>query len=328
MAGGALKRTAAAFTGWVKRGGEFPPETGRYHLYVSYACPWASRCLAVRSLLGLEDTISVSVVHPTWQKTRPEDPSETHCGWVFRDPSEGPLTNTVGFGTVSSEGATPDHVLGKRTIRQIYEASNDTHGKYSVPILFDKKTQVIVNNESSDIIQMFASEFAEFQKTPTDVDLFPAGKEAEMKEVDDILYPGLNNGVYRAGFAQAQEPFDKAVKDIFETLDWLEERLGKSRYLLGDKITASDIRAYVTLVRFDHVYVVHFKCSTKMIREYPNVFAYTRDLYQNPKIRETTNLDHIVRHYYTSHTTLNRFAIIPPCGTDFDLPHDRATRKY
>eukprot|EP00755_Sulcionema_specki_P021950 Sspe_Gene.75322::Locus_47069_Transcript_2_2_Confidence_0.500_Length_1203::g.75322::m.75322/K07393/ECM4, yqjG; glutathionyl-hydroquinone reductase len=326
MKGGAYKRTASAYRSWVKRGGEFPPESGRYHLYVGYACPWASRCLAVRALKGLEEALPVSVVHPTWQKTRPEDAQDEHRGWVFHDDSEGPLSNTEGCGAFRAPGATKDHVLGKRTLREVYEHVEDTSGKYSVPVLFDKKTCTIVNNESADIIKMLATEFD--GATPDDVDLFPEGKEGEMEEVDEKLYDGLNNGVYRAGFAQSQEAYEEAVTDVFETLEWLEQRLDKSRYLLGDKISQSDIRAFVTLVRFDPVYVLHFKCSRRMIREYPNVFAYTCDLYQNPKIQSSVDLHHIVTHYYSSHTTINRFGIIPLCTTDYTTPHNRATRSY
>ena len=329
---GAFKRSVTAFHDIVQVGGKFPPASGRYHLYVSLACPWACRCLAVRSLLGLEEAISVSYVHPTWMKTRPDEPEDTHAGWVFRSESEEPIANPAGKGSFPGHGSTIDHILGKSTVREVYEAVDSGYsGTRSVPILFDKETTTIVNNESAEIIEILATGFADFHKdAAADVDLFPKGEavEADVKEIDERVYHGLNNGVYRSGFAKTQEAFDVAVADVFDTLDWLEARLAKSRYLLGDKISASDIRAYVTLVRFDPVYVVYFKCSKKMIREYPNLFAYTRDLYQHPRIKPTTNLKHIVAHYFSSHPTLNAYAILPPCGTDLELPHDRATRDY
>eukprot|EP01064_Diplonema_japonicum_P029191 TRINITY_DN4654_c1_g1_i1.p1 TRINITY_DN4654_c1_g1~~TRINITY_DN4654_c1_g1_i1.p1 ORF type:complete len:362 (+),score=80.46 TRINITY_DN4654_c1_g1_i1:56-1087(+) len=326
---GAFKRTASAFRNFVRKGSEeFPPAKGRYHLYASYACPWAARCLTVRSLLGLEAVVSVSIVHPTWQRTRQD---EEHCGWVFHDESKGPLKNTLGHGSIPSDDSTVDHVHGKSTIREIYEASNDTLGKYSVPVLFDTEKNVIVNNESSEIIEMFAKEFDEFSDASAaykDMDLYPAGKDELVKEIDDRIYNNFNNGVYRAGFAQSQEAYLDGHKAVFDTLEWLEAKLDKSRFLLGDTMSMSDIRLYVTLVRFDPVYVVYFKTSLKMIREYPNVYGYLRDLYQVPLIRKNTNLDHIQRHYFTSHPTLNHYAIIPPCGTSLETAHDRATRAY
>eukprot|EP01059_Diplonema_ambulator_P003685 TRINITY_DN133_c0_g1_i2.p1 TRINITY_DN133_c0_g1~~TRINITY_DN133_c0_g1_i2.p1 ORF type:complete len:343 (+),score=133.40 TRINITY_DN133_c0_g1_i2:82-1110(+) len=329
LKGGAFKRTASAFRNWIKKGStEFPPVAGRYHLYASYTCPWACRCLAVRELMGLQDAISLSIVHPTWQRTRPDDAEDTHCGWVFHEEAKGPVTSSTGHGSIPSTDATVDHLFGKRTLREIYELSNDTLGKYSVPVLFDKERNTIVNNESSEIIEMFAKEFGEVAKDACPVDLFPADKEAEMREVDEKIYHGLNNGVYRAGFARTQEAYEMGVNDVFETLDWLEERLERSRYIMGDAMTQTDIRAYVTLVRFDPVYVVYFKCNKKMIREYPNLYGFLRDMYQNPRIRSSTNMGQITRHYFTSHPTLNHYAIIPSCSTNLDLPHDRATRSY
>ena len=324
--GGAFKRADSTFRNWVKPGGEHPPASGRYHLYASYACPWASRCLAVRSLRGLTNAISVSIVHPTWQKTRPDDSEDTHNGWVFANPGGENFTSTAGHGSFPADfkNATVDHVLNKRSIRDVYEHVGYT-GKYTVPILFDKETNTIVNNESTDIIRMLGEGFAEFEEDPAnDVVLFPEDNDGEAKKVDDRIYNSLNNGVYRAGFAQSQAAFDTAVNELFDTLDWLEERLSKSRFLLGNTLTASDLRAYVTLVRFDPVYVVYFKCSKKMIREYPNVYAYTRDIHQHPRIGVTTEMNHIRTHYFTSHTTLNAYSIIPPYTTDMDLPHNRA----
>lgn len=328
MKKGAFKRTASAFRNWVKEGGEHPPVAGRYHLYASHACPWAARCLAVRSLLGLDGVVGVSIVHPTWARTKPEDEADKHCGWVFHEEGKVPMSSPIGNGEIPSDGCTVDHVLGKKTLREVYEHSGDTAGKYSVPVLFDKVAGVIVNNESSEIVEMFATVLARLGTNPYTgpMDLLP--DHPERAAIDDRIYHGLNNGVYKSGFAQTQEAYETAVREVFATLDWLEDRLSKSRYILGDKLSITDIRAYVTLVRFDPVYVVYFKCSLKMIREYPNIYGYLRDLYQNPFIKRSTNLDHIVQHYFTSHPTLNHYAIMPLTGTNLDAPHDRAERVY
>ena len=318
---GAFKRTASVFRKWIGEGKDFPAEPKRYHLYVSYACPWASRCIAVRSLKGLQDTIGMSVVHPTFLKTNPE--KDDHLGWTFVKESDGEfITNSIGKGKISTKGCTGDLVHNYCSVRELYEKSGDVGGKYTVPVLYDTLTNQIVNNESSEIIEMFNSAFNKFAKHP-EVDLYPKEKLQEVEKMNDMIYNTINNGVYRCGFAQAQEPYDEALEELFTTLDKLEEHLFKQRYLCGDVFTIADIRLFVTLVRFDHVYYVHFKTSRKLIREYPNLFAYTRDVYQHPGVTESVNLTHIVDHYLTSHIKLNPYGIVPPCTTDFTLPHNR-----
>eukprot|EP01060_Flectonema_neradi_P026970 TRINITY_DN36607_c0_g1_i1.p1 TRINITY_DN36607_c0_g1~~TRINITY_DN36607_c0_g1_i1.p1 ORF type:complete len:344 (+),score=58.96 TRINITY_DN36607_c0_g1_i1:57-1088(+) len=320
---GAFKRTASVFRRWIGEGKDFPAESGRYHLYVSYACPWASRCIAMRHLKGLEDAIGMSVVHPTFLRTRPDE--DEHLGWTFVKESDcDTITNAVGKGKISTKGATGDLVHNYRDIRELYEKSGDVGGKYTVPVLYDTKTNQIVNNESSEIIEMFNFAFNQFAGKP-EVNLFPSDKLEEIEKMNELIYNSVNNGVYRCGFAQAQEPYDIALEELFSTLDLLEEKLSTKRYLCGDIFTIADLRLFVTLVRFDHVYYVHFKTSKKLIREYPNLFAYTRDIYQTPGVTESVNLTHIVDHYLTSHVKLNPFGIVPPCTTDYTLPHDRAS---
>ncbi|KAJ9467092.1 Glutathionyl-hydroquinone reductase YqjG [Diplonema papillatum] len=327
---GAFKRTASIWRKWIKKGSdEYPPEKNRYHLYVSYACPWASRCLAVRALKGLENVVSVSVVHPTLLRSRPDDENDQHIGWWFCDgEKQEPVANILGHGSIPAEGATVDHVNGKKFVRDIYEMCKDTHGKSTVPILFDKKTNMIVNNESADIVEMFDKEFQGIGENPdTSIELFPSGRERELEEINSQVYE-INDGVYRCGFSTTQQAYNTAVDALYKNLDWAEERLSHSRFLLGDKLSIADIRLFVTLIRFDPVYVQHFKCTRKMLREYPNLFSFTRDVYSRPAVKKTVNFDHITRHYYSSHTKINQFAIIAECSTDFEAPNDRATRKY
>eukprot|EP01127_Copromyxa_protea_P022795 TRINITY_DN835_c0_g1_i2.p1 TRINITY_DN835_c0_g1~~TRINITY_DN835_c0_g1_i2.p1 ORF type:complete len:258 (+),score=35.81 TRINITY_DN835_c0_g1_i2:48-776(+) len=218
---GAFVRTSAAFRNWIKEGSEFPPEADRYHLYISYACPWASRCLALYYMKGLENVIGLSVVHPTWQRTKPDDPEDLHAGWCFRSPGDPPLSNTGGHGSFDCSDCIPDTVNGFRTVRDLYEKSKDTTGKYSVPVLWDKKNSCIVNNESSEILRMFNDQFDKWATNPS-LDIFPAELEEEVESFNSWIYPKINDGVYKCGFAVSQEAYEDAFKNLFEAMDKLE----------------------------------------------------------------------------------------------------------
>merc|ERR1712137_578904 len=288
---GAFKRTEAQFRNFIKQDGssEFPVESGRYHLFVSYACPWASRCLLVRSLKGLEDHITFDAVEPVFEKTSKTD---DHVGWVFSEEY-------------------PDTVLGTKTIREIYEKSSDSVKKFTVPVLYDKVAKKIVSNESSEIIRMFNTEFNALAKNP-DLDLYPKDIAKEIDQVNRWVYPQINNGVYRAGFAQSQKAYDIAVKDVFKGLDRAEAILSENRFLCGSRLTEADVRLFVTLIRFDDVYFHHFKCSLALIqKDYHNLFNYIKHIYQMPGVASTVNMDHIRNHYFRSHESINPFAIVP-----------------
>ena len=298
--GGRFQRQDSAFRSWVTADGSsgFKAEPGRYHLYVSLACPWAHRTLIVRALKRLEDAISVSVVH--WHMGE--------NGWEFR---EGP-------------GATGDALHGARYLHEIYtRAKPDYTGRVTVPVLWDKQTGTIVNNESSEIIRMLNREFDAWAKPLPD--LYPEDLRAEIDAINETVYATVNNGVYRAGFATTQEAYEEAVDTLFDSLDDLEERLSRRRYLAGDRITEADWRLFTTLLRFDPVYVGHFKCNKRRLVDYPNLWAYTRELYQVPGVAETVDLHHIKHHYYGSHKTINPTGIVPKGPEiDFSAPHDRA----
>ncbi len=277
--------------------GGFPAEAGRYHLYVSLACPWAHRTLIFRKLKKLEDVISVSVTVALLGKR----------GWEF--------------GT--EPGATLDSVNGKSTLADIYLLADPHYtGRVSVPVLWDKKRRAVVNNESSEIIRMLNSAFDAFTDVRTDY--YPAELRAEIDRINDIVYPNVNDGVYRAGFATTQAAYEQAARALFATLDQIEERLSRRRYLAGRQITEADWRLFTTLVRFDAVYYSHFKCNLRRIIDYPNLWNYLRDLYQVPGVAETVSLDHIKRHYYGSHRGINPTGIVPiGPAIDFAQPHDR-----
>lgn len=302
---GAFKRKESQFRNWITVDGEpgpsgtggFPAARGRYHLYVSYACPWAHRTLIFRKLKKLEKIISVSVVHP-------DMPQES---WKFAE----------------YPGATPDHVNGFEYLYQAYELVKPGYeGIVTVPTLWDKQKQTIVNNESSEIIRMFNSAFSDF--TDVDIDYYPANRRRQIDEINERIYNDVNNGVYRCGFAKTQQAYDRAFDRLFTTLDELEQRLAEHRYLLESHITEADWRLFPTLIRFDPVYVGHFKCNLRRIDDYPNLSNYLRDLYQQPGIAETVNLDHIKRHYYYSHDSINPTRIVPKGPLiDYALPHDR-----
>jgi putative glutathione S-transferase len=297
--GGRYKRKESQLRNWVTADGSagpsgtggFKAEPGRYHLYVSLACPWANRTMIFRSLKGLETFISVSVVH--WHMAE--------NGWTFEP----------------AEGVIPDSINHADFLHQVYTAAvPDYSGRVTVPILWDKKTNTIVSNESSEIIRMLNSAFDGIGATPGDY--YPENLRGEIDEINDRIYSTVNNGVYKAGFATTQEAYEEALIPLFETLDWLEQRLSKQRYLLGDSLTEADWRLFTTLIRFDPVYVGHFKCNIRRLVDYPNLWAYTRDLYQHEGIAETINMFHIKQHYYASHTSINPSAVVP-LGPVLDL---------
>lgn len=304
--GGKFERSTSGFRNWVTADGSagpsgeggFKAESGRYHLYASYACPWAHRTLIFRALKGLTEHITVSVVHPEMLSD----------GWTF---------------ATDFPGATGDTLFQLPFLRDIYIRTDpDISGRVTVPILYDKQRDTIVSNESAEIIRMFNSAFNDL--TGNHDDYWPAGMRDDIEAVNERVYDTVNNGVYKAGFATTQSAYDEAVVPLFETLDWLEEKLSQNRYLMGDKLTEADWRLFPTLLRFDPVYHLHFKCNRKRIVDYPNLWAYTRELYQVPGVSETVNLDHIVRHYHYSHDTINPNRIIPINPVlDFDAPHGR-----
>ncbi|TQM94125.1 glutathione S-transferase family protein [Roseinatronobacter monicus] len=306
--GGAFKRDTSRFRNWVTADGSagpsgeggFKAEAGRYHLYVSYACPWAHRTLIFRALKGLEDMIDVSAVHPDMLAD----------GWTF---------------DTDFDGATGDKLFGSDYMRDIYtRADPQISGRVTVPVLWDKAQGKIVSNESAEIIRMLNSAFDGL--TGNTDDYYPENLRAQIDEVNARIYDEVNNGVYKSGFATTQEAYEKAVIPLFEALDWLEEHLSTRRYLMGDTLTEADWRLFTTLVRFDSVYHLHFKCNRRRIVDYPALWAYTRDLYQHPGVAPTVHFDHIVRHYHYSHDTINPNRIIPINPVlEFDAPHNRAT---
>jgi putative glutathione S-transferase len=278
--------------------GGFAAEAGRYHLYVSHACPWAHRTMIFRELKELTNVVSVSIAEPLYGKT----------GWEF--------------GT--ARGGTVDSANGKTALAEVYLMADPNYtGRVSVPTLWDKKRRTIVNNESSEIIRMLNSAFGALTNVHTDY--YPAELRGEIDRINDLVYSTVNNGVYRAGFATSQEAYEEAARGIFETLDQLEERLSRRRYLVGHQITEADWRLFTTLVRFDSVYYSHFKCNLRRIADYPNLWNYLRDLYQVPGIVGTVHMDHIKRHYYGSQRQVNPTGIVPIGPLiDFTAPHDRA----
>ena len=302
--GGKFVRTNAKFRDWITADGKdapsgnaYPAEAGRYHLYVSYACPWAHRTLIFRKLKGLESMISLSVVNHYMGSD----------GWTFHE----------------TDGVIPDPIHGAEFLHEIYTASDpEFTGRVTVPVLWDKKTGTIVSNESSEIIRMFNSAFDHLGAKPGD--FCPEALQKEIDAVNERVYHTFNNGVYKCGFATSQEAYEEAFVDLFDTLDWLEARLSEQRYLVGDRITEADWRLFTTLLRFDSVYYSHFKANLRRIVDYPNLWAYTRELYQVPGVRDTVNMHHIKHHYYGSHETINPTRIVPlGPAIDFDEPHRR-----
>lgn len=290
--GGHFVRKDSQFRNWVTVDGSagptgeggFKAEPNRYHLYISYACPWASRTLIIRKLKGLEDMISLSVVNPYMGEN----------GWTF-EPGEGVIA---------------DPLLNADYLYQVYTHVDPTYsGRVTVPVLYDKKTGKIVNNESSEIMRMLNTAFDEVGATQGDY--YPEALRAEIDAMNDKVYHGVNNGVYKAGFATKQEVYEEEVQKLFNVLDELEEHLSTRKYLVGEQLTEADWRLFVTLVRFDSAYYGHFKCNIRELREYPNLWRYTRELYNYPGIKETVNFYHIKHHYYGSHPTINPNRIVP-----------------
>ncbi|GAX81783.1 hypothetical protein CEUSTIGMA_g9211.t1 [Chlamydomonas eustigma] len=311
---GAFKRTDAGFRNIITPGGVFEPEAGRYHLYISLACPWAHRCLIMLNLKGLQDVIGLSIVHPTWQRTRPDHPEDHHTGWAFVSEGDEPLYSSPGGnGPFTNEGCIPDHVNEAKFVRDLYDMAGDTVGRYSVPVLWCKKVKTIVNNESSEIIRMLNTEFNSLAKN-AGLDLYPSHLQQEIDEINSWVYPTINNGVYRCGFAAKQEPYEQAFDELFSSLDRCEDILSKKRYIAGDVFTEADIRLFVTLIRFDPVYVVYFKTNKKFLREYPNLREYVREIFHMPGVHETVDISHIKVHYFTSHQRLNYFSVVPKGG--------------
>lgn len=277
----------------------FPAAAGRYHLYVSLACPWAHRAIIVRTLLGLEDVVSMSVV----------DPIRDEQGWAFRE----------------GRGHGPDPVNGFAFLSEAYHRTDPTFtGRYTVPCLWDRVTGRLVTNNYPDLTIDFETQFGAFV-APGAPDLYPEAHRAEIDEINALVYRDVNNGVYKAGFATSQASYAAAVETLFARLDWLEARLSRQRHLVGDAMTEADVRLFTTLARFDSVYVGHFKCNVRRLVDYPNLWGYARDLYQRPGIGATVDQDHIKRHYFMTHEKLNPSRIVPVGPlTDWDAPHDRA----
>ena len=283
--GGKFVRTEAQFRNFIQNESDFTPDTGRYHLYVSLACPWAHRTLIYRSLKDLDNHISVSVVNPYMLEN----------GWTFEE---------------NFPGTTADHLFSQQYLYQIYLKANPTYsGRVTVPVLWDKKNQTIVSNESSEIIRMFNYSFNKL--TGNNLDFYPKKFQKKIDEINDFTYHNINNGVYKVGFATKQSVYEEELDKLFKALDQIEEMLKQNSYLLGDKILECDLRLFPTLLRFDPVYVGHFKCNKKRIIDYPNISRYLQSIKSNSKIKPTINIDHIKTHYYGSHPAINPNGIIP-----------------
>lgn len=308
---GEYQRKESQFRNWITPDGSagisgqkgFKAEAERYHLYVSLACPWAHRTLVFRQLKGLQDLITVSVVHPDMHEK----------GWSFKHDEE----------SAKLYGTTGDDLYSGNYIGEKYLAQDSNYsGVNSVPILWDKKNKVIVNNESSEIIRMFNSAFNDI--TGNTLDFYPEALREVIDDVNELVYHNINNGVYKTGFATTQEAYDKNVTQLFSALDHVEEKLSKQRYITGNHITEADWRLWVTLVRFDSVYHTHFKCNLKLIEQYHNIYHFMLELYQMPNIAKTVNEAHIKRHYYASHLALNPYGIVPISHKqDWTVPHQR-----
>ena len=321
---GAFVRKDSIFRNRIEKDGPFPPEAGRYHVYVSLACPWACRVVSTIGLKGLGDVISWSSVHPTWQKTRAADPDDTHAGWAFADAGEA-LSSPSGCGSFSGGNYESDPLHGSavRFVRDLYDRAGATGTRFTVPILWDKKTDTIVSNESSEIIRDLNDQFDAFA-TNSSLDLYPESKRGAIDALNEWIYHGVNNGVYKCGFATTQAAYDEAVTELFRCLDEIENILSQSRYIAGSEITEADVRLFPTLARFDEVYVVYFKTNKKALREYPHISGYIRDVYQTEGIKPSVDMWHIKTHYFTSHPVLNANAVVPVGSDwDFDAPHGR-----
>lgn len=303
-------------------------EPGRYHLHVALACPWACGTYSMLKLKGLQDAISVSIVHPTWQRTKPDDPDDDHCGWVYRRPGDPPLTNTLGHGSFPcDEALVPDGATECASIREVYNLCGDTEGPFTTPVLWDKKEKKIISNESMDILYILNHSFNGIAKHPDRTLYLPEGSELE-SELEllnkTLIYPKVNNGVYRCGFARSQAAYDEAVGELFAALGELNDILGSRRFLAGDNFTWLDLRLFHTLVRFDPVYVVYFKTNERRLEDFPHLLAFVRDVFSIDEVGSSINMAHIKMHYFTSHPHLNTFGIIPVSnGPDLNQSHGR-----
>lgn len=329
---GKFVRTDSNFRHIIGESDKYPVEANRYHLYICNACPWANRTNAVRLMKGLKDIIGLSVTHPTWQKTRPDDDEDGHHGWAFANEGDPPFTPPSGVGSIPCKDVIPDTINHHKFVRDIYESVDDNQTKYTVPLLYDKKTNTIVNNESSEILRMFNNSFAKLVGSDkTTQDLYPKHLKKQIDDINEWIYHDINNGVYKCGFAKSQSAYDTAVDKLYIALNKVENILSKSRYLVSNtEITEADIRLFMTLIRFDEVYVVYFKTNIKLISSYTNINNYLRELYQLPWIKESVNMNHIKQHYFTSHPTLNTYSVIPKGPNviqDMLKPHDR-DRKW
>jgi putative glutathione S-transferase len=306
LADGEFIREDSQFRHWITADGSpgptgkggFKAQADRYHLYVSLACPWAHRTLIFRQLKQLQDLVTVSIVHPHMGDK----------GWHFGD----------------FPGSTRDHLYGSKYMHQLYtRAQADYSGIVTVPVLWDKKLNTIVNNESSEIIRMFNSAFDDL--TGSDDDYYPHELRADIDSINTLIYDSINNGVYKTGFATTQQAYDKACMQLFDALDTVEQRLENSRYLVGDRLTEADWRLFTTLIRFDAVYFGHFKCNIRRIEDYPSLSNYLRELYQVQGMADTVNMHQIQQHYYYSHDSINPARIVPRGPQlNFNRPHDRA----
>jgi putative glutathione S-transferase len=310
---GEFQRQEDAFRDWVSNDGStpYPAAAGRYHLYVSLACPWASRTVIFRKLKGLVQAVGMTIV----------DPFRDEKGWAFRDPERSKPGNPL---IDLDEFESTDPVNRFRYLSEAYLATDPNfNGRITVPALWDKETKRIVNNCEDDICPIFNSAFNEFVANK-DVDFFPKDIQAEHAKLSDFLYENINNGVYRAGFATRQRPYERACQRLFDALDEMDKRLASSRYLFGNRIVEADWRLFCTLIRFDVVYHGHFKCNLLRISDYPNLHGYMLDLYQQPGVAETVSIDHIKRHYYMTHEEINPTRIVP-LGPIINLnaPHHR-----
>lgn len=280
------------------------------------ACPWAQRTHIAYCMKGLQDVISLSIVHPVWQRTRPND---NHCGWVFADPNGKPLRNTAGIGgpfPPAYEVTKPDPINNSGSVRDLYELANDIEGKYTVPVLWDKKEKTIISNESSEILRMFNKEFNDFAKNPG-LDLYPKELRSKIDAVNSWVYPALNNGVYRCGLAATQAAYETAIDTLTDAFDRVDSILQENDFLVGNTFTEADLRLFVTLLRFDEVYSIYFKTNTRSVAHTPAILNYCRRIYAMPEVAETCNFEQIKTHYFCSHPSLNRLSIIPR-GPNFE----------
>lgn len=306
---GAFKRSPSQYRGKPTED-ELNDPSGRFILYISLACPWANRCLAVLYLKGLEDKLRVSVVHPVWQRTRPEDEADNHCGWVFRGEHDGPVSTVDGHGSFDCKGCVADP-LGHQCIRDLYDDTSDT--KFTVPVLYDSKRNAIVNNESSEIMRILNGWPSEARGRAKKIDLYPAEDRAEIDRVNTFTYESINNGVYKCGFATSQSAYEQAVEELFPALEECDRILARQRWIANtEEISEADIRLFMTLIRFDAVYVVYFKTNVKMIKDFSHLADYVLDILTTyPDIARSIDMGHIKTHYFCSHPLLNPYGIVP-----------------